>query len=56
MLDCHGKRLWTMPFKDDHIDEIVPGRFESGPNKGKKFLHVLQEHRDLFSAILMETY
>ena len=37
MLDCHGKRLWTMPFKDDHIDEIVPGRFESGPNKGKKF-------------------
>ena len=31
MLDCHGKRLWTMPVKEDHIDEIVPGRFESGP-------------------------
>lgn len=37
MLDCHGKRLWTMPIQEDHIDEIVPGRFESGPNKGKRF-------------------
>lgn len=37
MLDCNGKKMWTMPFKVDHIDEIVPGRFETGPNKGKKF-------------------
>lgn len=37
MLDCNGKKLWTMPISNDHIDEIVPGRFLSGPNKGKKF-------------------
>ena len=37
MLDCNGKKMWTMPFKVDHIDEIVPGRLETGPNKGKKF-------------------
>ena len=56
MLDCMVKDYGQCLFKDDHIDEIVPGRFESGPNKGRSFLHVLQEHRDLFSAILMETY
>jgi hypothetical protein len=37
MLDCHGNRLWTMPIKEDHIDEIVPGQFMSGENKGKRF-------------------
>jgi hypothetical protein len=37
MLDCHGNRLWTMPVKEDHIDEIVPGQFMSGENKGKRF-------------------
>ena len=37
MLDCNGNKLWTMPVCDDHIDEIVPGKFETGPDKGKKF-------------------
>lgn len=37
MLDCHGNKMWTMPVNEDHIDEIVPGRFESGPHKGTKF-------------------
>jgi hypothetical protein len=37
MLDCHGNRLWTMPIKEDHIDEIVPGQFMSGENRGKRF-------------------
>jgi hypothetical protein len=37
MLDCHGNKLWTMPIKEDHIDEIVPGQFMSGENKGKRF-------------------
>jgi len=37
MLDCNGNRIWTMPVKEDHIDEIVPGMFVSGPHKGKKY-------------------
>lgn len=37
MLDCNGKLIWTMPVNDDHIDEIVPGKFESGPHKGTPF-------------------
>lgn len=37
MLDCNGNRIWTMPVKEDHIDEIVPGMFVSGPYKGKKY-------------------
>lgn len=37
MLDCHGNKMCTMPVNEDHIDEIVPGRFESGPHKGTKF-------------------
>ena len=37
MLDCHGKKIWTMPVSEDHIDEIVPGMFVSGANKGKRY-------------------
>ncbi len=37
MLDYNGNKMWTMPVNEDHIDEIVPGRFESGPHKGTKF-------------------
>lgn len=41
-----------MPFKVDHIDEIVPGRFETGPNKGKKFFACVQVHKVLFFVTL----
>ena len=37
MVDCHGQLMWTMPVETDHIDEIVPCTFASGPNKGKQF-------------------
>ena len=33
MLDYNGNKMWTMPVNEDHIDEIVPGKFESGPHK-----------------------
>ncbi len=34
MLDHTGKEMWTYPINYDHTDEIVPGKFVSGSDKG----------------------
>ena len=34
MLDHTGKEMWTYPIDKDHTDEIVPGKFVKGSNKG----------------------
>jgi len=30
MIDHDGKKLWTMPISEDHIDEIIAGKFMEG--------------------------
>ncbi len=34
MLDHTGKEMWTYPIDKDHTDEIVPGKFVTGSDKG----------------------
>lgn len=34
MLDHTGKEMWTYPIEKDHTDEIVPGKFMTGSDKG----------------------
>lgn len=34
MLDHTGKEMWTYPIEKDHTDEIVPGKFVEGSDKG----------------------
>lgn len=34
MLDHTGKEMWTYPIENDHTDEIVPGKFMTGSDKG----------------------
>ena len=34
MISHDGKLLWTLPFEEDHTDEIVIGKFMEGSDKG----------------------
>lgn len=34
LLDHTGAEIWTYPIEKDHTDEIVPGKFLKGSNKG----------------------